>query len=62
MAQPLVQPLFESLMDELVRGAGRCGNSGTVLKIMKKCWEMQKTARVDCRTTMAEMGIHAILI
>ena len=62
MAQPHVRPFFENLMAELVRGAGRCGNSETVWKIITKCWEMQETARVDSRATMAEMGIHAILI
>ena len=62
MAQPHTQPFFENIMVDLVRDSGRCGNSGTVLKIIKKCWEMQKTVRVDCRTTMAEIGVHAILI
>lgn len=62
MAQSHARLFFEDLMVELVRGAARCGNSGTVLKIIKKCWKMQETVNVDCTAAMAEMGIHAILI
>lgn len=56
------QPFFESLMVELVRECGRFGNTATVLKIMRKCWDMQKSGPADCRVTMGEMGVYAILV
>lgn len=62
MAQPHTRPFFDNLMTDLVRRAGRCGNSATVLKIMRKCWEMQEKTRTDCRIAMSELDIHPILI
>lgn len=49
-------------MSNMVRDSGRIGNSATVLKIVKKCWQLQETGRADSRITMREMGIWAILI
>jgi hypothetical protein len=62
MAQLHNRPLFEMLMTDLVQKSGRIGNSATVWKIIRKCWEMQETKRADCRITMSEMGVQAILI
>jgi hypothetical protein len=62
MAQLQNRPLVEILMTDLVENSGRIGNSATVWKIIRKCWEMQETQRADCRITMSEMGIQAILI
>jgi len=56
------RPFFETLMTGLTRKSGRFGNTATVLKIMRKCWEMQETGRADCQIAMSEMGVHAILI
>ena len=55
------QSFSESLIVELVRECGRFGNTATFLKIMR-CWEIQKTGPADCRVTMGEMGVYAILV
>lgn len=62
MAQPHTRYFWENLMSNMVRDSGRIGNSATVLKIVKKCWQLQETGRADSRITMREMGIWAILI
>lgn len=62
MAQPHTRSFFENLMSDMVRESGRIGNSATVLKIIRKCWQLQETGRADSRITMREMGIRAILI
>lgn len=62
MAQPDHQVLLEDLMADLVRHSARFGNLGTVLKIMRNCWKLQKTESADCRITMKKTGICAILI
>lgn len=62
MAQPTVQLSFENLMAETLADHGRFGNCFTVLRIMRKCWELQKGGLADCKAAMSEMGICALLI
>ncbi|KAL7928045.1 fungal-specific transcription factor domain-containing protein [Trichoderma chlorosporum] len=56
---PTVQQSFENCMKERLTDHGRFGNCSTVLRIMRKCWELQKYSVVDCKTVMSEMGICA---
>ncbi|KAL7947142.1 fungal-specific transcription factor domain-containing protein [Trichoderma barbatum] len=62
MAEPAVQQSFENCMKEMLDDHGRFGNCSTVLRIMRKCWGLQKHGVADCRAAMSEMGICALLI
>jgi hypothetical protein len=62
MVSPPDRPYFESLIVELVHASGGIGNTATVLKIMRKCWEMQQFNEADCRDAMSELEINALLI
>ncbi|KAK0761969.1 hypothetical protein N5P37_004769 [Trichoderma harzianum] len=62
MAQPTVQQSFESCMKEMLADHGKFGNCSTVLRVMRKCWELQQHGVADCKTAMVEMGICALLI
>ncbi|EHK20467.1 uncharacterized protein TRIVIDRAFT_134018, partial [Trichoderma virens Gv29-8] len=62
MAQPTVQQSFETCIKEMLADHGRFGNCSTVLRIMRKCWELQKHGVADCKSAMSEMGICALLI
>ncbi|GFF34816.1 hypothetical protein IFM51744_02574 [Aspergillus udagawae] len=62
MVSPPDRPYFESLIVELVHASGGIGNTATVLKIMRKCWEMQQFDEADCRDAMSELEINALLI
>lgn len=62
MAPPTVQQSFESCMKEMLADHGKFGNCSTVLRVMRKCWELQQHGVADCKTAMVEMGICALLI
>lgn len=57
---------FEAMLLKSAEGRmGQVGNCGTVLKVMRRCWQLQDSQQGkiwDCSGTMQEMGISVLLI
>ncbi|KIX05433.1 uncharacterized protein Z518_06305 [Rhinocladiella mackenziei CBS 650.93] len=66
MAGPSRQSFFESLIKSVLgNGQQDFGNSATILRVMKKCWEsrlMDPSQEWDWARAMAEMGICGLLV
>lgn len=66
MAAPDQQPFFDGLlMEDLERYGDTFTNCGTVLKVVRRCWERRRENPGDVwtwRDGMTDLGICALLI